>query len=125
MKEDAEVSVRMVWYSALLFAIFVAIGFGVYALQPTWLGFERANVTNSHQYIEGKRTALLQLANEYEQNQTEIARFEAANNPKHKEVLQGMRNQQESLLARMKQDSSQIPEKEVPDAVKKLIWRAK
>ena len=122
MKEDAEFSVRFVWYAFLGFVVFAAIGFGVYALEPTWLGLERQNFVNSHQYIEGKRTLLLKLASEYDENSTEIARYQAKDSEKYKEVIQGLNNQQESLYSRIKEESQLLPDKEVPDEVKKIIW---
>ena len=48
-----------VFWALGIAAILGVISFAAIALRPAWLGFERAAFVSSHQYIESKRTAIL------------------------------------------------------------------
>lgn len=114
-------TISILWFSAVAFAICAGIGFGIYYLQPAWLGLERQAFVASHQYIEGKRAMLLKLASEYDDNAVEAERLRAADPVKYKDTLRGMRNQQDSLLARIRGEASLLRYNEVPEPVRRLL----
>lgn len=90
----------------------------ILAIQPAWLGFQRESMKQSHQYVEGKETMLLQWVEEYNSLEVEALKYEGSGNDK---LAEGLRLQQESLLARIKTEAQRIPADAVPSSVKTFL----
>lgn len=123
MKTDAVATVRIVWYSVLALALLVGATVVGWQLWPTQMRVEREVMKNSHQYNEAKRSLLLRLVEDYEQGETEIAKYRAANKPEFKDVIKGLENQQEATLKRIREEAKLVNPNEVPDSVRKYLNR--
>jgi hypothetical protein len=121
MKDDAVATMRIVWYGALALVFAVAITFVGWKLWPTQMAVERDAMQQSHQYTDAKRSMLLKMAEEYEQGETDIAKYRASDAVKFKDVIKGMETQQEALLARIRNEAKMIPASQVPDSVRKYL----
>ena len=121
MRDDAVATVRTVWYSALAIAILVGATFVGWQLWPTQMRVEREVMKNSHQYNEAKRSMLLRLAEDYEQGETDIAKYRAAKDPKFVDVIKGLENQQEATLKRIREEAKLLSANEVPESVRKYL----
>jgi len=95
-----------------------AIGTGYWMVKPYWLGLERQAYTASHQYVEARKTALLDLASEVEKINTAIARTVVGNRGQLKRALAGQRT---ALVDRMKTEAAKIPADAVPARVYRII----
>lgn len=109
-----------------LLALIWGIGFGFKwgdaKVQKVFLDIERDNVKHSHQYIETEVVKLNRLVTEYQAASTEYATYEAANeNGKYTEVLNQLQTQMDAIVNEMTQAATQIPAREVPDSVLRII----
>jgi hypothetical protein len=122
LRDEWSVTWRLFWYAAVFAAIVLAVITLVYFLQPQWLGLERRAVTHSHQYIEGRRANIIKLCQEYDENESDIAKYEAGNKTnQYDKVLQGLNTQQDSLKSRIKQECKTLPKSEVPQEARKFL----
>jgi len=92
----------------------------VLAVQPAWMGFQRETMKQSHQYVEAKESMLLQWVTEYETLEVERLKYEDADKT---DIANGLRLQQETLLARIKTEAQRVPEDALPEAVKDFLGR--
>jgi len=120
-REDAAVTLRIIWYGAIAIGVAVLIAFIGWRLYPTQLAYEREAAQSSHQYVDAKKTMLLKLAEEYDAAETDIARYRAADPVKFKDVIKGLETQQESLSTRIRAEAKMIPHHEVPESVRKHL----
>jgi hypothetical protein len=90
----------------------------VLAVQPAWMGFQRETMKQSHQYVEAKESMLLQWVDEYNSLEVEALKYEANDKTK---LAEGLRLQQESLLARIKTEAQRIPADALPPSVKDFL----
>jgi len=102
---------------ALCVVIFTII---ILAFKPVFLGFERKAFKQSHQYVEGHETALLMWVDEYNENETEIAKYEAAEGD-FSQVIAGLESQQTSQLARIHTEAAKMPSGTVPESVETFL----
>jgi len=120
LRDHAEASGSLVWYSVLILAILVVATFATYSLKPTWLGMEREAYKASHQYIESKQTMLLNLAEKFRELEVDIIRYEQAEGD-NSEIIDGLEAQKTSLLFRMRKESERLPDNELPESVRKIL----
>ena len=92
----------------------------VLAIQPAWMGFQRDTMKQSHQYVEAKESMLLQWVAEYDRLELEALKYEDADKT---QIVDGLRLQQESLLARIKTEAQRIPADALPPSVKDFLER--
>lgn len=90
-------------------------------LQPAWMGFQRETMKQSHQYVEAKASMLLQWTAKYNELETEALKYEASG---HTEIAEGLRRQQESLLARIRTEAARVPEGALPADVTHFLQHA-
>lgn len=112
----------MKWVLFGLLLVFV-VGTVTMMMKPTWLGLEREAVQESHQYVEGKRDALLSWSAEYEKLGVQIAKY--SKNPENGDVVEGLKRQRRALLAKISKDAQLMPKGEVPESVTKLLKSSK
>ena len=102
------------WWIVIALLIGATVS-GVYLAKPVWLGFERRAFVASPQYVEARRTELLQLAGEVRGIDVKIA---AADNSSTREAL---RLQRDALVARMRESIALIPADAVPSEVHRVM----
>lgn len=112
-----EISKSMIWYSALGLFIIVAATTVVYAMKPTWLGFEHKAFVESHQYVEARKTEVINDIEKYHELDARINRYEQNGNEK---VAKSLRMQQRSLARKIRKALNQIPESEHPDGAEQF-----
>jgi len=101
----------------ILLCLMVSI---TWAFKPVWLGFEREALKNSHQYSETTERLVLDLVDEYQGLETEIAKYEANTETDTTAIVDGLRGQQASILARIKREARQTPHA-TPDSVQSFL----
>jgi hypothetical protein len=122
MKNDAVASSRLIWYSVLGLALVLGASFLFWRFYyPTQLGLERDAIQQSHQYVDAKKSLLLKLAEDYEASETDIAKYNANDPVKYKDVVKGMETQQAVLLARIRSEAKMIPAEQVPESLRKYL----
>lgn len=105
--------------TAVLFGVFIIVPTTlVLAMQPAWMGFQRGVMKQSHQYVEAKESMLLQWVAQYDALEVDALKYEANG---HEKLSDGIRLQQESLLARIKTEAQRIPADAVPTSVKDFL----
>ena len=72
---------------------------------PTWMHIQRDTVKQSHQYVEGKESMLLQLMQKYDETSVDILIYQD-----HPKIQAGMKGQQRSLLTQIHTEASRLPE---------------
>jgi|SaaInlStandDraft_4_1057021.scaffolds.fasta_scaffold175785_2 hypothetical protein len=99
--EDTGITTRALVYSAIAaicVVIFVSV---ILAARPAWMGFEREVVKNSHQYVEGNQSGLLQMLDSYYKAETDVHKL--------------------AIIARMRNQAANMPEGTVPTEVQDLL----
>ena len=119
LRDNAEVSIGWVWYSALGLAIVLGITFMTLKLKPEFLGLEREAYKASYQYTEAKESELLTYVAEYDKLGVQIAKLEA--DPAKATIVSQLRLQREGLVERLRTESQRIPAGEVPASVTAII----
>ena len=101
--------------ASLLLGIFIILPASmVLGVTPAWMSFQRDTQKQSHQYVEGKETMLLQWVAEYDRVEVEALKYEDAGKQK---LADGLRLQQGSLLARIQTEAQRIPADALPPSV--------
>lgn len=105
--------------SAILLGLFIIILTTMFlGIQPTWMSFQRDTMKASHQYVESKESMLLQWVDEYNALEVDALKYETGG---HTKIAEGLRLQQESLLARIRIEAQRIPADAVPPSVKTFL----
>lgn len=121
MREDVIATTRVIWYSALgILVVGAAVALVAYAA-PWRLEREREAQEQSRQFVTTKRDLLLLLAAEYETCKTDIARYEATDPVKFKQVVAGLETQADAVLTRLRAEAKSVPAGDVPAAVRKYL----
>lgn len=106
---------RSFLFWAILIGLVIISGtFVHYWLQPTWLGYEHKAFVSSHQYIEARKTEVLENMAKYDELTVEIAKYEQADGDNSK-IIAGLKMQQRSLAKKIKAALAKIPQEEWPD----------
>lgn len=86
-----------------------------YTMYPVWLDMEREGIQQSNEYVETKRSELLDIEASYHRLVAEIARTD------NSEVAQALEGQRLSLLQQMREEVARIDSTEVPASVLQLL----
>jgi len=101
------------FWAILITAVVVGITFVHYWLQPTWLGYEHKAFTDSHQYVEARKTEVLTNVEKYDELTAEIAKYEKGEG--NEKIIAGLKAQQRSLAKKIRAALARIPKDEWPE----------
>ena len=90
----------------------------ILSMKPAWLGMEREAFVESHQYVESQRDSLLTNIEKYDELEADIAKYEEDGG--HDKIGSGLKLQQKSLAARIRDSLSKIPAEHHPENVKRF-----
>lgn len=114
--QEASFFFRWTTWAAIAVVVFVTIiTFGTSWIPGFQAGVEHKANVNSHQYVQSKKTALLEYVSEYQGLETQIAQHkESDTNPS---VIAGMRSQQGVLLSQIRREANLLKAEEHPPVV--------
>lgn len=105
------------WLGMFMITIF-AVGTGVMMTKPYWLGLERKAFVASHQYVESRRTELVQMHTQITGIDRSIARPGLS-----AQLKQSLGAQRLAIIARMRNAAAEIPEDSIPPVVVRFLAR--
>lgn len=112
-----KISKSIIWYFALFLFLGIVATSVTLAMQPTWIGFEHKAFVESHQYVEARKTEVINDIEKYHELDARINRYEQNGNEK---VAKSLKMQQRSLARKIRKALNQIPESEHPDGVEQF-----
>lgn len=92
---------------ALVVLIILATMAVFYGFQPSFLQMENSNIRASQSYITTHQGVLRQLKTSYDGVNTRLA--DSPNDDSHQPHIQGLRDQQRSIIAQMRLEADLIP----------------
>lgn len=105
------------WLGVLLLTVF-AVGTGAMMTKPYWLGLERKAFVASHQYVESRRTELVQMHTQIVSIDRSIARGNLRGR-----LSKALAAQRSALVSRMRNAAAGVPTDAVPPVVARFLTR--
>jgi capsule polysaccharide export protein KpsE/RkpR len=85
------------------------------------INIEREKVQRSQPYVETKATLLLKLHSDWTQLEAEVVQLRADDSDGNFEIIVAKKAQQKSIIKRMQEEVTRIPEEKIPSSIKEFL----
>jgi len=108
------------WMLGIIIVVAV-LGFFAQMLGIISINIEREKVQHSQPYVETKATLLLKLHSDWNQLESEITQLRVDDPDGNNEIIVAKKSQQKSIVKRMQEEATRIPDGKIPADVKEFL----
>lgn len=104
-----------------IIVVVAVLGFFAQMLGIISINIEREKVQHSQPYVETKATLLLKLHSDWTQLEAEVVQLRADDSGGNFEIIVAKKAQQKSIIKRMQEEVTRIPEGKIPSSIKEFL----